>query len=48
MNKKLDLDALVTRRYPLLEINQATMALKDGQILGRAILDFGSASQGRN
>jgi Zn-dependent alcohol dehydrogenase len=38
--KKLDLDALVTRRYSIEQINEATTALQEGQILGRAILEF--------
>ena len=38
--KKFDLDALVTRRYPISQINEATTALQDGEILGRAILEF--------
>ena len=38
--KKLDLDALVTRRYTIEQINEATTALQEGQILGRAILEF--------
>lgn len=36
----LDLDALVTRRYALDEINEAVAALEKGQIEGRAILEF--------
>ncbi len=36
----LDLDALVTARYRLEEINEATAALERGQISGRAILEF--------
>ncbi len=36
----LDLDALVTARYPLEEINEATRALEAGEIQGRAILEF--------
>jgi Zn-dependent alcohol dehydrogenase len=36
----LDLDALVTERYPLERINEATDALAAGRIRGRAILDF--------
>jgi Zn-dependent alcohol dehydrogenase len=35
---QLDLHALVTRRYRLDEINEATTALERGQIAGRAIL----------
>ena len=37
---KLDLDALVTARYGIDEINEATEALEAGQISGRAILEF--------
>jgi Zn-dependent alcohol dehydrogenase len=36
----LDLDALVTRRYRLDQINQAIAALEKGEIEGRAILEF--------
>ena len=36
----LDLDALVTRRFRLDEINQAVAALEKGEIEGRAILEF--------
>ena len=36
----LDLDALVSRRYALDEINEAVAALEAGQIEGRAILEF--------
>ncbi|MEE9279281.1 MAG: zinc-binding dehydrogenase [Myxococcota bacterium] len=36
----LDLDALVTERYPIEQINEATAALEAGQIRGRAILEF--------
>ncbi len=39
---KLDLDSLVTRRYPISEINEATTELAEGRVLGRAILEFGS------
>lgn len=35
---KLDLDRLVTRRYRLDEINEATDALEHGEILGRSII----------
>ena len=38
--KKLDLDALVTARFPIEKINDATRALESGQIFGRAILTF--------
>lgn len=37
---KLDLDALVTRRFKLDEINEAVSALENGEILGRAIIEF--------
>ena len=36
----LDLDALVTRRYALDEINEAVAALEKGEIEGRAILEL--------
>jgi Zn-dependent alcohol dehydrogenase len=36
----LDLDALVTRRFKIDEINAAVHALEQGQIAGRAILEF--------
>jgi len=36
----LDLDALVTKRYTLDQINEATRALEDGEITGRAIIEF--------
>lgn len=36
----LDLDALVTRRFKIDEINEAVHALESGQIAGRAILEF--------
>lgn len=36
----LDLEALVTARYPIEQINEATTALEQGQISGRAILEF--------
>ncbi len=36
----LDLDALVTTRYKLDQINEATDALASGRIAGRAILEF--------
>ncbi len=36
----LDLDALVTARYRLDDINEATAALDAGRIAGRAILEF--------
>ena len=37
---ELDLDAMVTERYRLLDINLATEALEGGRITGRAILDY--------
>jgi Zn-dependent alcohol dehydrogenase len=36
----LDLDALVTTRYPIEQINEAVEALEKGKITGRAILTF--------
>ena len=36
----LDLDALVTRRFTIDQINEATAALEKGEIRGRAILEF--------
>ena len=36
----LDLESLVTERYPIEEINEATAALEEGRIAGRAILEF--------
>ena len=36
----LDLNALVTARYPLEDINEAIDALENGEIDGRAILEF--------
>ncbi len=36
----LDLDALVTKRYSIDQINEATAALESGKIAGRAILEF--------
>ena len=36
----LDLDALVTERYSIDQINEATTALEEGKISGRAILEF--------
>ena len=36
----LDLDALVTARYSIDQINEATTALAEGKIFGRAILEF--------
>lgn len=39
-NGDLDLDALVTQRFSLDEINEATRALEEGRISGRAILEF--------
>jgi Zn-dependent alcohol dehydrogenase len=37
---KLKLDELVTRRYPLEQINEAVDDLKHGRILGRAIITY--------
>ena len=37
---RLNLDALVTRRFKLDEINEAVAALEGGKILGRAIIEF--------
>ncbi len=37
---ELDLDALVTRRYSLEDINEAITALSQGEIEGRAIIEF--------
>lgn len=39
-NGTLDLNVLVTERYPLEAINEATAALAAGRISGRAILEF--------
>jgi Zn-dependent alcohol dehydrogenase len=39
-NGALDLDALVTARYKIDQINEATAALEAGRISGRAILEF--------
>ncbi|HEX7036791.1 MAG TPA: zinc-binding dehydrogenase [Pseudomonadales bacterium] len=39
-NGDLDLDALVTARYSIDQINDATAALEAGRISGRAILEF--------
>ncbi|MFC1820073.1 zinc-binding dehydrogenase [Thermodesulfobacteriota bacterium] len=36
----LDLDAMITERYTIDQINEATTALENGQIKGRAILEF--------
>jgi Zn-dependent alcohol dehydrogenase len=36
----LKLEALVTQRFGIDEINEATTALEKGQIHGRAILEF--------
>ena len=37
---RLDLDALVTARYKLDDINDAVAALANGEIFGRAIIEF--------
>ncbi len=39
-NGDLNLNAMVTQRYTIDEINEATTALENGQIHGRAILEF--------
>ena len=39
-SRKLDLDSLVTDRFAMAQINEATKALEEGQIMGRAILVF--------
>ena len=39
-NGDLDLEAMITERYLLKDINQATRALENGQIQGRAIIEF--------
>jgi Zn-dependent alcohol dehydrogenase len=39
-NGDLDLDAMVTQRFTLDQINEATAALEAGRIAGRAILEF--------
>lgn len=39
-NGDLDLDAMVTARFTLDQINEATTALEKGRISGRAILEF--------
>ncbi len=39
-NGQLDLDALVTQRFKLDEINEAVAAMEAGKILGRAIIEF--------
>ena len=36
----LDLESMVTARYALEDINQATQALENGEIQGRAIMEF--------
>ena len=37
---RLDLEALVTERYRIDDINEATAALEEGKIAGRSILEF--------
>ena len=37
---QLDLNALVTTRYALDQINEATTALQEGKIAGRSILEL--------
>jgi len=39
-NGDLDLDAMVTQRYSIDQINEATAALEQGKISGRAIMEF--------
>ena len=39
-NGQLDLDALVTQRFKLDQINEAVSALEQGRVQGRAILEF--------
>jgi Zn-dependent alcohol dehydrogenase len=39
-NGDLNLDAMITKRYTLDQINEATTALAAGEIRGRAILEF--------
>lgn len=39
-NGDLDLDALVTSRVGIEEINEATKMLEDGKVLGRTIIEF--------
>ena len=39
---RLPLDKLVSKRYKLEEINEACHALEQGQIAGRAILEYSS------
>ena len=39
-NGDLDLESMVTERFPLDAINEATTALEEGRIAGRAILEF--------
>ena len=36
----LDLDAMVTERFPIEQINEACEALSNGEIAGRAIMEF--------
>jgi len=36
----LDLDAMVTERFKIGQINEATAALEQGEIFGRAIMEF--------
>jgi Zn-dependent alcohol dehydrogenase len=37
---KFPLEKLVTDRYPLEKVDEACVALEQGQILGRAIIEF--------
>ena len=39
-NGKLNLDVMVTERFSIDQINEATKALENGEISGRAILEF--------
>ena len=39
-NGTLDLESLVTQRFNIDQINEATTALEDGEITGRSILEF--------
>ena len=37
---KFPLEKLVTNRYPLEQVEEARVALEEGQILGRAIIEI--------
>jgi Zn-dependent alcohol dehydrogenase len=41
LDGKLPLDLLVSRRYTLDQINDGVDALRNGQIAGRAIVEYG-------